>query len=298
MRFIYSIIQFVPDAVRGEFVNVGAIVGSDETFQWEIVQVANLKRARAIQERPSSLNVVADFINHYGTVFDMWSAGEDDPYLDFDAEPEFAPTEEWLAELSRVSRSSVRVSRPLPVAAESLDEAIQAVSGRLLVDSTNHHLPFRRRTVAKRFARELYLESGLVLGETLFEEVVVMTKNVRETLDFAVVNGRALQVTQALSFDLPRQDDLAERIKAWAWSITSLRAHGGAIKLKTGRQVEVARSVDVGVVYVAPSAGHSSALDTARDVFADLSIDQAPMDTAQAVIGRGVRLLAEAQGQA
>ena len=34
MRFVYSLVRFVPDPARGEFVNVGAIAGSEESSDW------------------------------------------------------------------------------------------------------------------------------------------------------------------------------------------------------------------------------------------------------------------------
>ena len=48
MKHVYSLIRYVPDPVRGEFINVGAIAGCDESSEWEIRQVANPARARRI----------------------------------------------------------------------------------------------------------------------------------------------------------------------------------------------------------------------------------------------------------
>ena len=51
MRYVYSLVRFVPDPARSEFVNLGAIVGSEEYSEWESRQVENPKRARDIDER-------------------------------------------------------------------------------------------------------------------------------------------------------------------------------------------------------------------------------------------------------
>ena len=45
-KYIYSVLRFVPNPASGEFVNIGAIVGSDENGEWELRTVENAKRAR------------------------------------------------------------------------------------------------------------------------------------------------------------------------------------------------------------------------------------------------------------
>ena len=45
MRYLYSVVRFVPDPARGEYVNVAAILGSEETGEWDVRQVENLRRA-------------------------------------------------------------------------------------------------------------------------------------------------------------------------------------------------------------------------------------------------------------
>ncbi len=45
MRYVYSLVRFVPDPARGEFVNVGAIAGSEDGAEWQIRQVENTVRA-------------------------------------------------------------------------------------------------------------------------------------------------------------------------------------------------------------------------------------------------------------
>jgi hypothetical protein len=45
MSFQFSLIRFVPDPARGEFVNISAVAGSDEAGEWELRLVSNLSRA-------------------------------------------------------------------------------------------------------------------------------------------------------------------------------------------------------------------------------------------------------------
>jgi len=51
MPFQFSLIRFVPDPARGEFVNIGAVAGSDEAHEWELRLVSNPSRAKALDDR-------------------------------------------------------------------------------------------------------------------------------------------------------------------------------------------------------------------------------------------------------
>ena len=50
MRFLYSIIRFVPNPATGERVNLGVVVGSDERNEWAIRRVHDLRRARHLDD--------------------------------------------------------------------------------------------------------------------------------------------------------------------------------------------------------------------------------------------------------
>jgi hypothetical protein len=45
VSYQFSLIRFVPDPARGEFVNIGAVVGDDEAQDWELRLISNLKRS-------------------------------------------------------------------------------------------------------------------------------------------------------------------------------------------------------------------------------------------------------------
>ena len=63
MTYFFSMLRFVPDPARGEFVNIGAIAGDEETQDWELRLISNLKRARSIDHvafLPHALEVAAE----------------------------------------------------------------------------------------------------------------------------------------------------------------------------------------------------------------------------------------------
>src|SRR5680860_1531130 len=50
MALSFSVIRFVPDPAKGEFVNIGAIAGDDATGDWELRLVSSPKRAKALDQ--------------------------------------------------------------------------------------------------------------------------------------------------------------------------------------------------------------------------------------------------------
>src|SRR4051794_35352247 len=62
MPYRYSLIRFVPDPGRGEFVNIGALAGDDEAGDWALRAISNYKRPRALDTKaafPGALALVA-----------------------------------------------------------------------------------------------------------------------------------------------------------------------------------------------------------------------------------------------
>src|SRR5918994_1994334 len=72
VRYLYSVIRFVPDPIRGEFVNVGILAGSDESSEWELRTVENLRRARSLDEK-GLLGLVWSFVDDLGRKADRYA---------------------------------------------------------------------------------------------------------------------------------------------------------------------------------------------------------------------------------
>ncbi|MEJ7765401.1 MAG: hypothetical protein WKF86_07885 [Acidimicrobiales bacterium] len=107
-----------------------------------------------------------------------------------------------------------------------------------------------------------------------------------------------LQIAHAWSFQIPDQEDLAETIKAWGWTIADARAGGGAIRLRSGQTFDVAEDVDVRVVFVPPAEGFEApAFDEAKNVFQSVNAIATPVSEA-ASIAREARSLLVAAGVA
>ena len=253
MRFIYSLIRFVPDPARGEFVNVGAIVGSDDSSEWQLRQVSNPARARGLDDE-RALDLVWAFCDRVGADIDRF---DDSLHGLFDADIELS--EDWLETLHTQHRNVVQLSPPTPMAADSADEALDRLFSQMILDPARH----RRSTVTTKHGvlaamRSAYRECGLRRNRRFVERARLSTVDHSMPVDFAVVNGRALQLVQTWSFQAADQQALAQQVRCWGWVMHRTRMEGGHLN-GSGEQVcEVNRDIPITAVYVPPAPEEDS----------------------------------------
>lgn len=289
MRFVYSVVRFVPDPARGEFVNVGAIVGSEESSEWDYRQIANPVRARAIDDR-KALEAVWAFLDEVGRdIYEYEMATEQLLISPVEL------SEAWLERLFTDHRNIVQLSPPTPMVAPSAEEALDRIFEYMIIDPAQRKYRFRKKHAALAAVRAAYRRHGVREQVNLRQRVAVQTENHSERFDFAVTNGHVLQLTQTWSFQVPDQESLAEQVKAWGWTVRDLKQHGGQATVPDGSRFDVTTDVDVEVVFVPPAEGQDApAMRDAYSVFNELGVHQAPVDEADEVGQRASELLERA----
>jgi hypothetical protein len=289
VRFVYSVVRFVPDPARGEFVNVGAIVGSEESSEWDLQQISNPVRARAIDDH-KALDGVWSFLDRVGR--DIYEYEEATERL---LESPVELSEAWLERLFINHRNIVQLSPPTPMVASSAGEALDRVFEQMIVDPAQRKYRFRKKHAALAAVRAAYRRHGVRERINLRERVAVRTESHSERFDFAVTNGHVLQLTQTWSFQVPDQESLAEQVKAWGWTVRDVQQHGGQATLPDGSRFDVTSEVDVEVVFVPPAEGQDApAMKDAYSVFKELDVRQAPVEEADQVGRRASELLKRA----
>ncbi len=284
MTYWMSVVRFVPDPARGEFVNVGAIAGSDETEEWEVRAVANWRRAKLVDDR----NVLGAVMNFIGDL----QARVEIPQGSF-AIDETALSLEHLQRLSTEMRNIVQITTPFPVAVDSAAAAIELAFEELIVDPASRRFPFQKKFRAVKAMKDAYGSQGI----TPIRNARVHSGPYDTTFDFAVANGKAVQLIRCWSFQLPDQVELADQIKAWAWAVRALRLAGKGHAEADGIQgtMVVDGSVDVEAVFVPPAKDqeHHEAYDVAMDAFddAETRIVSVPADDAERAAAEAVALL-------
>lgn len=289
MRFVYSVVRFVPDPARGEFVNVGAIVGSDESSEWEWRQVDNPVRARALDDN-KALEAVWLFLDQVGRAMDDFERAQESLF-----EPEVELSEIWLKQLHVDHRNVVQLSAPAPMVASSADEALDRVFDQMVIDPAHRRHAFLKKHSALAAVRSSYRRHSIQRGVNLRERIALTTVHHRERFDFAVTDGQALQLTHTWSFQVPDQNQLAEQVKAWGWTVRDVRDGGGSVALLNGAEFEVPKDIDIEVVYVPPAPGQDApAIGDAMSVFAALDVRHTEVGQADVVGSRAHDLLVAA----
>jgi hypothetical protein len=142
-RYVYSVLRFVPNPASGEFVNIGAIAGSDELRDWSVRVVSSHKRAKKLDER----GVIAHVFEHVQTVEDLCALDDDGD----EGEGEHAPamSEPALWRLFGEWQSIVQLSEPTPIAADSAESALEAVFTQQILDPGKQERQYRTKLQAR-----------------------------------------------------------------------------------------------------------------------------------------------------
>jgi hypothetical protein len=283
MSFQFSLIRFVPDPARGEFVNIGAVAGSDEAREWELRLVSNLSRAKALDDRGVLSKAFA------------YAAGLEDHIAALDFLPETGGPEPISSELLRRRATEmhniVQFSPPAPVVADSAEAALERVFDQLVLDAARKSFPFEKKHRAQGAARRAY-QAAHVAAAAVRERAPVRSGVFDGVFDFAVHNGRVVQLVQCWSFQLPNQVDLAEQVKAWSWLVHEVRQGGGELTTTEG-DVDIPAELDIFAIAIPPVSGaESPAYEEAKVAFHENDVTELTPDNAYRVGEQAANALA------
>ena len=135
-RYVYATVKFVPDVARGEFINVGVIVGSDETGEWGLQRLRNASRAIAFawDDAPLLQAMWEEMDDVEAMIAQMASTGELPEHLT--GREDVRPlTEQWLRLLhDSCHRGFNQYGFPAPMSADSLQVALATAARWKLLD--------------------------------------------------------------------------------------------------------------------------------------------------------------------
>ena len=256
LKYHYSVIRFLPSPTRGEFVNLGVIVGSDATDEWAMELVGRKSRAAKLDDA-GILPLVSTELQRLQLRFsgdDEESSWSDGPEIN----------EVWLAEMASQSRNVVQYTPPQPILAVDVAAAMEKLWNTFIVD----HVPQKRESLSRHQIRTRYLKSlqqFQLTPDQLKAKVKLSTGHSTTSIDVAVYNGVAKRLTQCWSFQVKDTESVLNEVKAWGWTMRDLRRSGGEIRTST-RRIQVPGEVELSVVY-APMA------DTKPDEFTEEAIE-------------------------
>ena len=261
----------MPDPARGEFVNIGAVAGSDDAAEWELRLVSNLSRAKALDDR----GVLSKAFEFAASLEDS-IATLDDGTFEEDVE---GMSSTFLRRLSEDMQNVVQLSTPAPIAADAAEAALDLVFDQLVLDAAKKSFPFEKKHRAQGAVRKAY-RSHAVPSAAIRERAAVRSGVFDGVFDFAVHNGRTVQLVQCWSFQLPNQSDLAEQVKAWSWLVHEIRRSGGELTYASG-EASVPQDLDIFAVTIPPRADvDAPAYVEAQAAFAEIGVTEVRPDDA------------------
>lgn len=211
----YTVIQYFPDPISDERVNVG-VVAVDERGAFSRF-LRNWKRVR--QFAPGGIEFLKDFAERveYAT-----SANYPLPGID----PSRHASAEWVLEIAGKWRRSIQLTAPR-TSVRPAEELIEAMAARFLTEPRARASRGKDRRVAARAAVNGITEVVKSRGPELAERFVkkrheVAGKLGNHVFDAVVQNGRIYCAAQGLSFQIGA-DTLKREIDATAWAIDDLR---------------------------------------------------------------------------
>lgn len=275
MTYHYSLLRFVPDPARGEFVNLGILAGDDDAGDWDLRLIQNLRRAKAIDDR-GSLGLALAFA---ARLEEHIVAGEQLPET-----TTAAPiTLDLVAQFADEMQNIVQLTPPAPVVAASSEAALDLLFSELVVDPTSPRFRFEKKHRAVASARRAY-RAHEIPDEAITQRAAVSAGPYEAMFDFAVSNGEVVQLVQCWSFQLPNQAELAEQVKAWAWVVRGLQAHGGQLHVPD-RDVPVpTQDVEIAAVFIPPIDDQDApAFEEARAAFDETGVTQLTPEGADAL---------------
>ena len=282
MRLVYSVVKYVPDPFNGESVNVGVVVGSDESSQWVLQRVRSLTRARGLRTESVTLSHVAEYLEALEGRLERHSSAfaENGHSLGLPPDPD-AVNEAWLSDLASRQQSVIQFTPPMAIEADSISRAMQLLWPVMIVERIPQHLSYSRKSKAVSAMHEALIEAK-ISAHHVWPRALLNTEGFEIAVDYVVANGSVAHLTQCFSFQIPDKDSLMHDIEAWAYKVKRLRSDGGLIDLGSNGNFPVEPRVPLDVVYVPPQSEEDEpAFNLANTAFDDLGVGlRKPMHSA------------------
>jgi hypothetical protein len=282
VRYDYWVIRYVPDAIRGEFVNIAVVAGRGD--DWSFRRVGNLGRASRLG---GSAVMTDSFMKRIENAISI-RLDEVEALIPSDLSP-------WgkgdLEDLRVRMNNIVQLSDARPVLASSAEEAANLAYELMIVDSdTEVGHRSRAKVVDKlRHAFEVRPELAQHLAKSRLASVGLQST----TIDFAVKNRHVHQMSQVWAFDVKDPRRLQTKIQAWNYLLGLLRVDGGRLGSRRGQAgVEIPRTVEVNAVVTPPdTAAGEEQFDIAKDGWERLGIQVVASSDSEVIVDKAERLL-------
>lgn len=284
-RYVYALVRCVPDPRTGEFVNIGAIAGCAEVGDWALRQVSSERRAVKLAGA-GALEAVHGFLARTQEAIEV-----QDLLINDDVESDHL-TEDWLQQLYLNHRNTVQLAPPTPMLADTAEDALDLVFDRMIIDPVSQPRGYVTKHAVLAEVREAYRAADLSPGTLWPRSDIFVGANLHAAIDFAVANGRPVQLTQAWSFQRNGVGEVATQVKAWAYAIGRLRDGEPARLMVDDRVSDIPSNIDLQVVVAPPKTSDQGRVyEEAAQVFDELGASVTDFSDARGVGARALQLM-------
>lgn len=278
MRYTYSVIRFVPDSVRGEFVNIGIIAGSDAAGDWRIKTLPQKSHASKF-DHDKVLPRVMERITALEMEIDAFEQSTESLLDEIGLRTTI--DEEWLNRLVVESANLIQFSQPQPIIAQSAQHAIELLWDSLIYVHERRTLEYESKHRIRSQTLSAFREANIDTRRNVKQKKRLQTKRgMYHDIDYTVHNGHAVYLTQIWSFQTPKADEMLDDIMSWAWTIRDLRTGDGGVIIVDREELSVSPSIKVAAAYIPGDSKierEAKIIFTDQDVQADFyTIDQLP----------------------
>jgi len=278
-------LKYVPNTARGEFVNIGIIVGSHDS-DWAIRHVSNFTRASRLGGDASFmrplLRQLAARVTLANNDQDSHSLGE----LDF-GDP-MALSYWTLEELRARLNNSLQISNPTPAFGESAADIANILYGHLVSETVRPSIP-RARTRMRNAFRSAVVDAWAEDAEIPLEVgPVIEIGHLHQDFDFALLDGEVEQMTQVISLNRKDHNLVRKEVAAWNYSVTRLRQNGALLR---SRDLTVPSDTPIIMIHDEPTTDEQKEiLAFAREGWSDLGVESYPSSAMQSAATRALYL--------
>jgi hypothetical protein len=214
----YCVVQFVPDVVANERINIG-VIAYDELGNMRARFVDKWTRIRQFGRR--DISFLKDFERQIKLSISP-------PALALGSDHVPPLTSDTIYRMASTWSNSIQITEPR-VSTESVDELIEGVANMFLYKSAKVIREYRDRKQAAALTREVVRQAVTnIVGKTEAEHLVQTNREISgkfepHPFDTVVGNGKPLFAVQALSFELPKASELETSARLLAWTIADVK---------------------------------------------------------------------------
>lgn len=266
----YWIVRYVPDPIRGEFVNIALLVGQDGQ-DWAFRKVTSLQRATRLGGDPM---IAGYWLRELQRLVNSLSNRRDpspEPLLAALADSGENISAAVVSRLAARLNNAVQISSPYPIVAESAQAGISMLFDHLVEDpQVQPRELFGTRVgtyVSEQFRRALPEGSHAVIRNRPH----VLVGAVPRTANFAITDFKVEQITNTWSFNLSDVEKVSTEIQAWVAHMNRLRKKGGILESRGKPPLTIPGDVQLRVVYEEPRLEAARpALQIAKEVWSEV----------------------------